>query len=137
MRLVLDTNVLISAVLAPNSIPAKVLAWGEDNGVILYSSDTLEELLSILGQSKFSKYIDADDIEGLSIRIKATWFYVPIVKLVRLCRDAKDDKLIELALNGDASHLITGDTDLLVLHPIQNIAVINPRTFWNEIARSR
>ena len=136
MRLVLDTNVLISAILVPNSIPAKALNWGEDNGVILYSDATLAELLSVLRRSKFAKYIDANNIEGLSRRIKTTWVSVPILQQVKLCRDAKDDKFIELALNGDATHLITGDTDLLVLHPIQNIPVINPRRFWDEIIDS-
>jgi uncharacterized protein len=137
MRLVLDTNVLVSAVLSPNSVSAKVLNWGEDNGIILYSAATLTELLSVLGRSKFAKYIDADDIEGLSVRIKTAWFPVEILKEVKLCRDTKDDKFIEVALNGDASYLITGDTDLLILHPIQNIFVINPRTFWDEITRSK
>lgn len=133
MRLVLDTNVLISTILAPKSIPAKVLNWDEDNSSILYSTDTLAELLSVLGRSKFAKYIQPDEIQGLSMRIKATWFYVAILKEVKLCRDAKDNQFIELALNGEASHIITGDTDLLILHPIQNISVINPRTFWDEI----
>ena len=68
--------------------------------------------------------------------VKTAWFPVEVLKQVKLCRDAKDDKFIELALNGDASHLITGDADLLILHPIQNIPVINPRTFWDEITRS-
>lgn len=133
IRLVIDTNVLVSAILSPYSIPAKVLNWGEDNGLILYSTDTLAELLSVLGRAKFAKYIQPDDIEGLSLRIKATWFYVPILKRFNLCRDTKDDKFIELALNGNASHLITGDTDLLILHPLQNIPVINPRAFWDFI----
>ena len=136
MRLVLDTNVLVSAILMPDSIPAKALNWGEDNGVILYSDATLAELLSVLGRSKFAKYIDADNIEGLSRRIQTTWVSVPILKQVKLCRDAKDDKFIELALNGKATHLITGDKDLLVLHPIQNIPIINPRTFWDELKSS-
>jgi predicted nucleic acid-binding protein len=43
---------------------------------------------------------------------------------------------LELALNGEASHLITGDADLLILHPFQNIPVINPRSFWDEIIDS-
>lgn len=135
MRLVLDTNVLVSAILSPNSISAKILNWGEDNGIILYSAATLCEVLSVLGRSKFSKYIDHDDIDGLSIRIKTVWLFVEILHQVQLCRDPKDDKFIDLALNGEASHLITGDNDLLVLHPIENISVINPRTFWNEIAQ--
>ncbi|MFN5966651.1 MAG: putative toxin-antitoxin system toxin component, PIN family, partial [Pseudanabaena sp.] len=109
------------------------LNWGEDNGVILYSDATLTEVLSVLGRSKFSKYIDHEDIDGLSIRIKTVWLLVEILNQVQLCRDPKDDKFIDLALNGDASHLITGDNDLLVLNPIANTSVINPRTFWDEI----
>ena len=135
MRLVLDTNVLVSAILSPASISAKILNWGEDNGVILYSTATLTEILSVLGRSKFSKYIDHDDIDGLSIRIKTVWLFVEILNQVQLCRDPKDDKFIDLALNGEASHLITGDSDLLVLNPIQNNSVIKPRTFWDEIIK--
>jgi len=135
MRLVLDTNVLVSAILSPGSISAKVLNWGEDNGVILYSDATLTEVLSVLGRSKFSKYIDHEDIDGLSIRVKTVWLFVEILNQVQLCRDPKDDKFIDLALNGDASHLITGDNDLLVLNPIANTSVINPRNFWDEIIK--
>ena len=135
MRLVLDTNVLVSAILSPNSTSAKVLNWGEDNGVILYSTATVTEVLSVLGRSKFSKYIDHDDIDGLSIRIKTVWLFVEILNQVQLCRDPKDDKFIDLALNGEASHLITGDNDLLILNPIENTSVTNPRTFWNEIIK--
>ena len=135
MRLVLDTNVLVSAILSPASISAKILNWGEDNGVILYSTATLTEVLSVLGRSKFSKYIDHDDIDGLSIRIKTVWLFVEILNQVQLCRDPKDDKFIDLALNGEASHLITGDSDLLVLNPIQNTSVIKLRTFWDEIIK--
>ncbi|PZV18338.1 MAG: putative toxin-antitoxin system toxin component, PIN family [Pseudanabaena sp.] len=133
MRLVIDTNVLISAILSPESISAKVLNWGENNGFILYSTATLNEVLSVLGRSKFSKYIDHDDIDGLSIRIKTAWLWIEIVNQVQFCRDPKDDKFIDLALNGNASHLITGDNDLLVLNPIENTSIINPRNFWEEI----
>ncbi len=89
----------------------------------------------MLRRSKFAKYIDPEDIDGLSIRIKTVWISIEILNQVRLCRDAKDDKFIDLALNGNASYLITGDNDLLVLHPIQNISIINPRTFWEAITR--
>ncbi|MGI0479371.1 putative toxin-antitoxin system toxin component, PIN family [Geminocystis sp. CENA526] len=133
MRLVLDTNILISSILARKSIPAQVLNWAEDNGIILYSTDTLTELFSVLNRKKFAKYIKSEEIEGFSERIKTTWHHVSIIQRVNLCRDKKDDKFIELALNGNASHLITGDSDLLILHPIQDISILNPRDFWNLI----
>ncbi len=133
IRLVFDTNVLVSSILAPNSIPAEVLNWGENVGVILFSTDTLTELLSVLSRKKFAKYINSQDIEGLSQRIQATWCYVPIIQTVNLCRDEKDNKFIDLALNGRASHLIIGDNDLLILDSIQDISILNPRDFWSFI----
>ena len=45
----------------------------------------------------------------------------------------RSDKFIELALNGDASYLISGDDDLLVLGKIQDVSIVNPRTFWDDI----
>jgi uncharacterized protein len=132
MRLVFDTNVLISALLSPKSIAAKILNWAENNGTVLYSEATLIELISVLNRPKFSKYILPEDILGLVIRIKAVWLSVEIINQTKLCRDPKDDKFIDIAINGGASHIITGDNDLLVLHPIQNIAVINLRNFSDE-----
>ncbi|MBL1209256.1 putative toxin-antitoxin system toxin component, PIN family [Geminocystis sp. GBBB08] len=134
IRLVLDTNILISSILAPNSIPSQVLNWGENEGNILYSTDTLSELLSVLSRDKFAKYIEPKEINGLRERIKINWYYVSIIQRVTLCRDEKDNKFIDLALNGSASHIITGDNDLLVLHPIQDISILNPRDFWNLIS---
>lgn len=131
IRLVLDTNILISSILASNSIPAQVLNWGENEGFILYSTDTLTELLSVLSRDKFVKYIEPKEINGLSERIKINWHNVSIIQRVNLCRDKKDNKFIDLALNRKASHLITGDNDLLVLHPIQDISILKPRDFWD------
>jgi predicted nucleic acid-binding protein len=57
---------------------------------------------------------------------------VEIINQIKLCRDPKDDKFIDIAINGEALHIITGDNDLLVLHPIETISVINPRNFLDE-----
>lgn len=62
MRLVFDTNVLISALLSQKSIAAKILNWAENNGTVLYSEATLIELISVLNRPKFSKYILPEDI---------------------------------------------------------------------------
>ena len=118
----------------PNSIPANVLNWGEKYGTILYSDSTLAELLSVLQRRKFTKYIDKEDIDGLSNRIKGLWCHIVILKRLSLCRDPRDDMFLELALNGEATHLITGDSDLLILDPFDNIPVMKPRSFWDSIS---
>ena len=54
---------------------------------------------------------------------------VEIVELVRACRDAKDDKFLELAVNGGAHCLVSGDQDLLVLHPFRGVSILTPAQF--------
>jgi predicted nucleic acid-binding protein len=52
---------------------------------------------------------------------------------IRECRDKKDDKYLELAVSGRATHVISGDTDLLVLHPFRGIDVVRPEEFLRQI----
>jgi uncharacterized protein len=55
--------------------------------------------------------------------------FVPIIQTVRECRDPDDDKILELALNGRADVIITGDEDLLELHPWREIAILTPVSY--------
>ena len=58
--------------------------------------------------------------------------FVPIVQLIRECRDPKDDKFLEVALNGKADLIITGDADLLTLHRWRGIAILSPANYRNR-----
>ena len=53
---------------------------------------------------------------------------------VRACRDAKDDKFLELAVSGSAAYIIGGDADLLVLHPCRDIAIMTAAEFLQAIS---
>jgi putative PIN family toxin of toxin-antitoxin system len=55
--------------------------------------------------------------------------FVPIVYPVRACRDPKDDKFLEVALNGKAAVTLSGDSDLLALHPWQGIPILSPAEY--------
>lgn len=129
MRFVFDTNILISASLLPDSLPASVLKQGENKGLVLYSEDTLAELFSVLQRPKFKKYIDDETLAELLAQIQQNWINIPILQTVQVCRDPKDNKFLDLALNGEADYLITGDDDLLELHPFQGISILTPRAF--------
>lgn len=129
MRLVFDTNVIVSAVMLPDSVPAQAIAKGELGGVILYSEDTLRELLHVLERPKLQPYVENGFIEEFYARIRMSWHSVPIVQRVQDCRDPKDDKFLELVLNGNANVLVTGDRDLLFLHPYKGISIFTPSDF--------
>ena len=54
---------------------------------------------------------------------------VAIAERVTACRDSTDDKFLELAVNGRADLIVTGDRDLLVLNPFRGVAIIEPAAF--------
>jgi putative PIN family toxin of toxin-antitoxin system len=129
MRFVFDTNVLVSASLLPSSLPAQALYEAEAQGVVLYSEETLAELIQVLERPKLRHYANSDYITGLYHRIRINWLCVRIMQQVIVCRDEKDNKFLEVVLNGTASHLITGDKDLLVLSPFHNTQILPPADF--------
>jgi putative PIN family toxin of toxin-antitoxin system len=136
MRLVFDTNVLVSRLLIKNSLPDQAVEYGLDHGILLYSKEILNELISVLSRPKFEKYNKHHHVDQLIEIILKSWEPVKITQHIKACCDPKDDKFLELAVNGQANVIITGDEDLLSLHPFQNISIISPADFLKtEISR--
>ena len=133
VRYVFDTNVIISALLFENSKPAQAFQYALANGEILLSFDLLEELNEVLGRKKFNKYVTNEEREEFLEAIIERAVLIEIVENVQECRDPKDDKVLELALNGEAQYIITGDRDLLVLNPFRNLKVITVEDFLKAI----
>jgi putative PIN family toxin of toxin-antitoxin system len=125
-RIVVDTNVFVSAIARPHSIPRQALDKVLDNGVLLFSEATMTELVEVLRRPKFDHYFGREDRAIFLSQLDAVAEFVPIIQLIRECRDPKDDKFLELALNGRADVIITGDADLLRMHPWREIAVLSP-----------
>ena len=125
-RLVVDTNVFASAIIFPRSVPRRLVDDAFDQGVVLFSDVTLGELTEVLSRSKFARYVSRRERELFLAQIGSVAEFVPIIRLVRECRDPKDDKFLEVALNGRADVIITGDADLLSLNPWKEIAILSP-----------
>jgi putative PIN family toxin of toxin-antitoxin system len=84
------------------------------------------ELADALARPKFDRYVSIENRKSFLQRLGQIAEFVPIVQLVRECRDPKDDKFLEVALNGRADVIITGDADLLTLHPWRDIVILSP-----------
>jgi putative PIN family toxin of toxin-antitoxin system len=125
-RVVADTNVLVSRLILPESVPAQVLRQVEFNSLLLFSESTMNELADVLSRQKFDRYVSLNDRKGFVERLGKIAEFIPIVQLVRECSDPKDDKFLEVALNGSADMIITGDTDLLAMHPWRGVAILSP-----------
>ncbi len=124
-RIVLDSNVILSAALFRQSTPRQALDKAAVNGQILMSNEILGELQDIFNRSKFDKYssmLVRNEFLNDFLEVVES---VEILQKITICRDRKDDKFLELAVNGKANYIITGDQDLLVLHPFQDIAIIS------------
>jgi uncharacterized protein len=132
MNLVFDCNVLVRALLTETSFSAQSLLKAKyTNSVILISSAVLAETIEVIMRPKFDRYVSLAIREQYLEKIKLMSNDVVITHEVKLCRDPKDDKYLELALSGEADFIITNDDDLLVLHPFENISIITPKEFLN------
>ncbi len=128
-RFVLDTNVLVSAALFENSLPHKAFEKANKMGKLLVSTATLQELEKVLERTKFDKYLSLDKRKTFLAYIAQNAELVPVTLTIEACRDTKDNQFLEVAVCGKADAIITGDTDLLVLHPFENIPILSPKDF--------
>jgi putative PIN family toxin of toxin-antitoxin system len=128
-RVVVDTDVFISGLLSSTSQPARVVEWTIGHGQLLGSTDTLRELIETLLSPRFDRYVSRQRREALLDRLAPSVDIVEIVQRVRACRDPKDDKFLELAINGEAQVIVTGDEDLLSLHPFRGVDILSPAAY--------
>lgn len=128
-RYVLDTNTLISALLLAQSVPARAFEIARADGEILASAATVVELSEVLARPKFDRYVTATERDQfLSLFIRDA-VVVQVTEQIKACRDPKDDKFLDLAVAGDASCLVTGDADLLTLHPYRGVSIVTAVQF--------
>ena len=128
-RAVIDTNVYISSFLRFNSIPSRAVLKAEWEAEILVSDAVLAEYFLIFRNPKFDKYVRREDRELALRHIQTLATVVEIPSPIRACRDPKDDKFLEVAVHGQADAILTGDADLLALHPFRGIAILSPADY--------
>lgn len=128
-RVVIDTNVFISGLLRNSSVPGQAAAKARNHAVLLVAKETVAELADVLAESKFDHYVTVEQrVQFIRLIAKIAEF-VPIVQCIRECRDPKDDKFLEVALNGRAHAIITGDEDLLVMNPWRGVTILSPADY--------
>ncbi len=129
MRIVIDTSVVVSALLLPRSVPRQAFDAAASRGSLLVSEATVAELDDVLRRPKFDKYVPEVMRLEFFAALVLTAEEVKVNETITACRDPKDNKFLELAVSGQASHIISGDADLLVLDPFRGIAILTPQAF--------
>jgi putative PIN family toxin of toxin-antitoxin system len=87
------------------------------------------ELADVLSRPKFDRYINLEDRQQFLRLLGGIVELVPVVVTIHACRDPKDDKFLDLAVSGNANLILTGDDDLLALHPFRGIAILTPAQY--------
>lgn len=134
MRVVVDTNVFVSAALKDKSLPALAVHVVEQSGVLLKSIATERQLFEVLARPYFASLISPVTHDWLKTILAAAETVV-IAERIAACRDPTDDKFLELAVNGHAELIVSGDADLLALNPFRGIPIVTPATFVRGTAR--
>ena len=132
MRAVVDTNILIRALIKPYGTVGPVIARLRDGDyVIVYSSPLLNELIAKLALPRIRvKYcVRTEHVEALVPTIVLRGERVIPTRQIKLCRDPDDDMFIEAAVAGQAPYVVTGDDDLLTLKKFESVQFVTPRAF--------
>ena len=119
---VLDTNVIIGAVLSPRSVPRQAFDLAFLLGIVLVSDAILVEVDDVLRRPKFERYVSEEDRLQFLAKFVGDARIVEVMEVITDCRDSKDNKFLELAVSG-------GDADLLVLNPFRGIPIVTPQVF--------
>lgn len=128
-RVVIDTNVWLSAALSPAGAPSQVVRRVLACGVPVFSEATFDELDARVWKPKFDRYLSMPARQGIlhDARAVAHWVDIPEdIAAQRFSRDADDDKFIHAALASSALWLVTGDQDLLVIQADLVVQILTP-----------
>jgi len=128
-RVILDTNLWISFLLT-KSLSKIDRLFQDERLVLLFRQELLDEFLEVAERPKFRKYFPIAELQNLLLRIRDKAEFVRVTSSVELCRDPKDNFLLSLAKDGKATHLITGDKNLLVLEQIGGTEIISIASYF-------
>jgi putative PIN family toxin of toxin-antitoxin system len=136
LRIVADTNVLVSAAIKPRNRFAVHLRQGAF--CLLVSDKALRELADVLNRPHLrTKYrLDPHYIHAFLHLLRLHSEHLEPVETITVCRDSRDNIFLELAIAGNAAAIVTNDTDLLVLHPFREIPILSVNDFFNDFPQS-
>jgi uncharacterized protein len=131
-RVIIDTNLWISFLITNNYTKLDILF--ENKSIqLLFSKELIEEFLFVANRPKFQKYFSKMEIEKLLMTFDSIGKLIKVKTNINKCRDIKDNFLLNLAIDGNANYLISGNNDLLLLGKIGKTRIISISEFLDKI----
>jgi uncharacterized protein len=130
--IVIDASTLVSAAFRRDGVPARAVRAALHSNRLAVSEATMAELLDVMARPRLARFVDPELRDELLGQLDALAIFFSPTEAVTECRDAKDDKYLELALAADADVIVSSDDDLLVLHPWRGVRVLRPADYLAE-----
>lgn len=136
-KVVFDASSLVGALLKESSVPERALLLARAAASIYLSAGVEAEIREVFARPKFRKYLAPGRVQRVLAILTAAAGNVEPTERVTDCRDAKDNKYLELALAAGAETIVSSDDDLLVLHPWRGIDIVTPAEFVAALELTR
>lgn len=134
MVFVLDTNVIISALLFPGSLPSECITKALSLGKVAVSEAIRAEYREVISRSKFDSFVSKEVRLRLFNQFIGSTVEFVVKESISACRDPKDDLFLEAAVSSNADCIITGDVALLDLNPFRRIPILKPVDFLRQFS---
>ena len=132
-RVILDTNLWISF-LINNDFSRLDRIINDKKVVLLYSQELIEEFIEVARRPKFKKYFDEESLQLLLAKMAARAEFIDVESKINICQDPKDNFLLALAKDGKATHLLTGDNELLLIANFSRTIIISMTEYLKTLA---
>jgi putative PIN family toxin of toxin-antitoxin system len=129
IRVVLDTNVIVSAFITYGGNEWNILQKAVEGKITLITSENLlDEFLEVISRQKFG--YDRSEIESMRLfLIEISHFIIPLEKVDIIKEDLEDNRFLECAISGKAQYIISGDRHLLNLRKYKSIKILRSVEF--------
>ena len=132
-RIVFDTNSLISAAILPNSVSRKAFICALKHYKLIVSEDTWQEFAGKIEKPSLDHYFPSQESrQDFLLFVSRATEHIVVTSTVTDCADPDDNMFLELALDGNASIIVSGDEDLRKLNGWKNIRVLSTGEFYRE-----
>jgi putative PIN family toxin of toxin-antitoxin system len=122
-KVIIDTNLWISFLLTKDLSKFDTILASR-RLTLIFSQELVDEFVEVTQRKKFKKYFALQDVEDLLVKIRDRAIFIEVTSTVSVCRDVEDNFLLALAIDSHATHLVTGDKDLLVLEQYGNTKIL-------------
>ncbi len=135
--IIVDASTLVSATFRRGSVPDLAVRHALRTGQVAVSEPVMAEFVDVLYRPGLAKYVKPELRADLLGQFRARAAVIVPTVIVTDCRDAKDNKYLELALAAAAGTIVSSDDDLLVLHPWRSVRILKPAAYLVETQAGR